>query len=598
MKRNARPDEAISQRAMSLVTRREAVLLAIVVTAGTLLRIVALSRSAVEHFDEGVYASNIFFGPPDYAYPLQRFFGPPLLPVLIEAGMIAGLPPNLAAMLPSFLAGCGTIVALWWFGRFWFGPPVGIAAAALAALSDFHIAYSATALTDVLLGLWLLLAIDAVGRSLVGVTSKRNDGTPTDCVSATALASLGDFRWAVGAGIFAGLAWWTKYNGWLPLAIEAAALPLLWIFLRPPGKQLRTWLGCFAVTVAVALALWAPYYFCLQSQGGYGPIAANHAKYFVGFTGWLDSAARQIANQYVFGVWCTATAVLASAAVPALLRYGKLNGSPWRCYGGFGAAIFGLYLVSVLVVPVGAAIGLARMLIAFHLAPKLDDAWRRRTIGCLLVLAWWGGMLVATPLYTPYPRLALPFVLASWIGMSLNFADFLDATEQRFYESKVGVFWAGAFLATIAVVLLLLGRAPPQIEVSSDRRGLLQIANQMRARDITHQPRAIYVFGEPAMYFQLRAAGEELVGPVENIPAAAAVIDGRAAPTFLIVGPHAQHDPQFQKQWLAAKERWELVQAFEYTPSAIVWLDLNDPRRSPPKERQPADEVRLFRLRR
>jgi hypothetical protein len=29
-----------------------------------------------------------------------------------------------------------------------------------------------------------------------------------------------DLRWAIGAGIFTGLAWWTKYNGWLPLAIE------------------------------------------------------------------------------------------------------------------------------------------------------------------------------------------------------------------------------------------------------------------------------------------------------------------------------------------------------------------------------------------
>ena len=79
--------------------------------AGIGLRLAALSRSAVEHFDEGVYASNMYFGAPDYAYPQQRFYAPPLLPALIEAGMIVGLPPNVAALLPSFLAGCGTIVA-------------------------------------------------------------------------------------------------------------------------------------------------------------------------------------------------------------------------------------------------------------------------------------------------------------------------------------------------------------------------------------------------------------------------------------------------------------------------------------------------------
>ena len=82
-----------------------------ILAAGVALRLYALSRSAVEHFDEGVYASNLFFGAPDYAYPQQRFYAPPLLPALIEAGMVVGLPPNLASLLPSFAAGCATIVA-------------------------------------------------------------------------------------------------------------------------------------------------------------------------------------------------------------------------------------------------------------------------------------------------------------------------------------------------------------------------------------------------------------------------------------------------------------------------------------------------------
>src|SRR5262245_56218907 len=115
------------------VTRRELTLLGIVLAGGIAVRIWALSHSAVEHFDEGVYASNLYFGPPDYVYPQQRFYAPPLLPALIEAGMIAGLPPNLAALMPSFLAGCGTIAAVWWFGRSWFAPEVGLAAAALVA---------------------------------------------------------------------------------------------------------------------------------------------------------------------------------------------------------------------------------------------------------------------------------------------------------------------------------------------------------------------------------------------------------------------------------------------------------------------------------
>src|SRR5437870_9077199 len=125
------------------ISSRELALLTGVLLVGIGLRVMAFSRYAVEHFDEGVYASNIYFRPPDFAYPQQRFFAPPLLPALIEVGMIAGLRPNVAALLPSFLAGCATIVALWWFGRSWFGPKVGISAAALVALSDAQVMFSA-----------------------------------------------------------------------------------------------------------------------------------------------------------------------------------------------------------------------------------------------------------------------------------------------------------------------------------------------------------------------------------------------------------------------------------------------------------------------
>src|SRR6187401_249796 len=85
------------------ITRREWVLLGAVLAAGIALRALALSRSAVEHFDEGVYASNLYFSGPEYAYPLQRYYAPPLLPALIETGMIIGLAPNVAALAPSFL---------------------------------------------------------------------------------------------------------------------------------------------------------------------------------------------------------------------------------------------------------------------------------------------------------------------------------------------------------------------------------------------------------------------------------------------------------------------------------------------------------------
>ena len=55
-------------------------------------------------------------------------------------------------------------------------------------------------------------------------------------------------------------------------------------------------------------------------------------------------------------------------------------------------------------------------------------------------------------------------------------------------------------------------------------------------------------------------------------------LNGRALPTFLIAGPHAERDPQFREQLAAAGSRWKLVQTYDYAPSTLVWLDLHDPR--------------------
>jgi dolichyl-phosphate-mannose-protein mannosyltransferase len=505
---------------------RERMLLGLVLAVGVGLRVNAVAHSAVEHFDEGVYASNLYFGPPAFAYPMQRFYAPPLLPALIEAGMIVGLPANLAALMPSFLAGCGTIVAVWWLGRAWFGPAAGLAAAALVALSHFHIVYSAAALTDALLGLWLVLAVDAMARLLV----------------------VGDTRWAIAAGLYTGLAWWTKYNGWLPLAIEAAALPVLWLLLRPPRGVWRKWLACFAVTALVAGLVWSPYLFVLREHGGYGPIAENHAKYVVGLAGWLDAASRQVANFFVIdGGWS-------------------------------GAAIIAACVVAML-------------------APK-DTAYvagqvqPRRAVGIALVAVWWFGLFVATPFYWAYPRLLLPWLLATWLLAGLWLGWLQLARGPRPAAGVIGVLLACGALGGTG--WLWTARA----SVGGDeRRSLVSIARKLRGdldaasappRSATSPPtRAVYVLGEPAILFQLAAAGERIVAPAQQITGTSAALEGKLLPTFLVAGPHADRDPQIREQ-LAAGGRWKLVQSYEYAPSKLVWLDLHDPRK--PALEEAADE--------
>lgn len=550
-------------------------MLAVVLSVGIASRLVAFSRSAVEHFDEGVYASNIYFPPPDYAYPQQRFFAPPLLPALIEAGMIAGFPPNVAALLPSLLAGCATVAAIWWVGRSWFGPEVGLSAATLVALNDFHVAYSATALTDVLLGLWLILALDAVARSL----------TQTD------------FRWSIAAGIFTGLAWWTKYNGWLPLAIEAVALPLLYLLLRPASKQLLTWCASAAVTAIVAIGVWCPYFFSLQSVGGYGPIAENHARYFVGLPGWLDAASRQIANQYGMETLLSAAAVAAALALPGLLHTEEAWDRIWR--GGICVAVgfLAIFWSCAVVAGVGAMIGIARLLLARH-QETTSPFWRQMMIGFGILTVWWAGLVLATPCYTPYPRLFLPLLLASSLGFGLNAAESVDDISfwpggwEHARHSRI--FGIAILIALFAVPAIFFPHEHHLLQ-SHQRRGLVHIAKQIRDAAANHESRVFYVFGEPALFFQLRAAGEPFVAPVQDVPKQVATLNDRAVPTYLIVGPHAQTDPQFKQQWSSVEDSWQLLEAFDYTPSAVVWLDLHDPRR--PIEALAGHSIRLHQLR-
>jgi 4-amino-4-deoxy-L-arabinose transferase-like glycosyltransferase len=582
------------------IARRELVLLAAILTIGASLRIATVATSAVEHFDEGVYASNIYFGPPDYSYPMLRFYAPPLLPALIEGGMIASLPPNLAALLPSFLAGCGTIVALWLFGRSWFNPRVGLAAASLAALSNFHVAYSAAALTDVLLGLWMVLAIDAMARSL----------------------ARDDLRWAVAAGLFTGAAWWTKYNGWLPLAIETTALPILWFLVRKrrsessvqSGSPAR-WLVSLCTTAIIAFLVWTPYLLSLRDEGGYAPIAANHAKYVVGVGGWVNSASRQTINFSVIDHRWSAIALAAAVLAGALfvvrdwwsilparrIHWPLVAASTFILLASFTHGLIWLAIMSL----TGVALALWRVSQTSH------------RIGIAIVSAWWLGLFLSTPCYSPYSRLLIPWLLAAWLGVGILLDEVIwqpivaVSTDAR--RSRVGVQLLGGLAVLVLILSLLPVAAGGQITpaqkslIARDRLGLKHIAAQLH-RDLdtattvnkgasaSDAVRVVYVFGEPSIFFQLSATGETVVSPVQQVISSSASREGRDLPTFLVVGPHSQRDPNFLKQWAAEESHWKLLREYSYSPSAIVWLDLHDPREPASAGEFETHNIRLYQF--
>jgi len=407
------------------------------VIVGIVIRVARLSECAVDHFDEGVYASMTT---PDEqgrtAYPLRHLYAPPLVPCLqaISAWATGDMPE--AAVLVGVLAGCATPLAIGWVGYRWFNPWAGAVSATLAATSDLHASFSRSALTDVPLLLFLVLALAALESAF------RSGRTLS----------------VLAAGALVGVCWWTKYNGWLPLAIGAVALILQWaadrratrrhrpvpqstpvqstvtagaastatpsarsaamstkraathlpamLCAKAPAKagasEVPAWGAGLAVAAVAGIAFAAQLYLLSADGYRYADVAANHRRYVVGPAGWWDSLLRQAANQSWFEGGLTA--VVGPLAILAWML-------PRR--RGFYAAIAlatGIVTAGMFPALLGAAV------VWLWLVAR--DGWRfpeRVRWGTTLLVAWTAGLLVATPNYTPYARLALPLVAALWL---------------------------------------------------------------------------------------------------------------------------------------------------------------------------------------
>src|SRR5262245_37732592 len=136
------------------LSRAEAWIITALILFGTASRAWRLSDLGLVHFDEGVYALSGLWSVTPFGeqqlYPKQVLFSPPLFPFLVGiAYWIQGEASDLTVVLINVSIGSATIALVWWITRRWFGAVAAISAAALVALSDFHIANSRMGLTDV-----------------------------------------------------------------------------------------------------------------------------------------------------------------------------------------------------------------------------------------------------------------------------------------------------------------------------------------------------------------------------------------------------------------------------------------------------------------
>lgn len=566
-----------------------------------MLRAIVPDGRVVEHYDEGVYASNLYAGSTGYAYPDRHLYAPPLWPAVIETAILAFGPA--AACWPGIAAGVLLTLSVYRIGRDWFDVATGLTAGTLVAVDAVLTLYSRTALVDVPMTLLLAASLWAGHR---GVARE-------------------DARWLAAAGVAAGLAWSTKYNGWLAVAIFASAFAVWrvaerWRLRRSdaaakPAYDAR-WSYRLAsalpvgIVGAIAVAVWLPS--MLSLPRGYAEVRANHARYFVGLEGWPDAAWQQLSALDVLGVNLIAMLPLAATAFWLAGRGDRFTRLPGRI-----AVLVVTGLVIVADLPASLVVLLVSQLAGAHLLWRIltgDLATPAARFGGWLLLAWFHSLHLAIPFYTPYPRLTVAVTPAVCLVLAASLQR-LARPDRRFRLVRRELAIAAGAIAVVAVGSVAFGLVESQGDLSytgelpsgptlvDDRSTVRDAAGVFLAalRDEPLDGRrgfGLYVLGEPSLFFHLSAMADASDVPVVVQPAGnlqvfdAGNTDGQLQ-AFVAIGPHAVDtfgpidDP-----------RLERVATFSAIPSRLVALNEQRPsalRRTGIRDRLP---FVLYRIRR
>jgi len=556
---NSRRKQTAAARSLAKPSRPEWTLLGVVMFAAVAARCCYLQNAVVEHFDEGVYASNLWFGAESaYGYPFRHLYAPPLIPLLEEMSILmAGT--AVGPLLPSLIAGIGLPLLLWWVGRSWFTPAAGLVAAALAAGSDVHAVYSRTALTDAPLALLLLGSVYLIGKAIANA----------------------DYRWAIPAGAATGLAWATKYNGWLPLVIGAAGVGAWWLIHRPK----IAWKG-LAIVTAIVVLLSAGLFAAVVLPSlprGYGEVAANHRQYVVGLSGWWGSFAQHaFAQRYLTSGITQLSLLLAPLAVAYGAATRELRGRSIGVGLALGAvlALASVLLGGLAVTAIVGGVGLgwfARTHLSQRSTPQASHS-DEQTLGFWLVAVWFVGLLAAIPCYRAYPRLTLAWQPAVFLLAGVAVAQVVSVIRDR-WGAKVAIrstIGLSIPLAVAAVGIYLLGQFGAI--AWEDRTSMQHIAAHL-SHDIQqapgydpNAPTLLLVDGEPGLFYHLRAL-QTPATPIANLAVESAVEQSDSANLFLVIGPHTTRAPKYAERLQAVEKNLEPIAAYPHTPSRLVRLN-------------------------
>lgn len=506
------------------MSKNTLLILLAVLTAGSALRLLHLKEVGVDHFDAGAYAvsaASVRDGEAQL-FPKQHFLSPPVFFTL--SGWLArgtGLPIDRALAWMSGLFGVLTVLLAFLLGRAFMNDRAGLFAAAFIALSDHHIVLSRMGLTDTAFCALFLLAL-GLHRA-----AHRRDS----------------YKLAILAGIAVGVAWNTKYHGWLAGMI--AALATLPDFLAAASAGRWRILGRHALATAVACALYLPWFLHISGEeGGYAALATEHRRF-------LSDAGRFLQHGYRhFESWRYFDGALSHIGLAVAFLVAGTGSTRLRL-----SIALALLSLSFLVTSAGVIVILA--LIAIATALKTGH-WRSLSWPLAFAIVFY----LLTPLYRPYNRLAIPLILASALLAPAGLS-WLEGLTTRYRRVQPGLLG----LAAIFTALSFIAAPQPTVGVFGATSGFRHGSAAIVERLESEKPLGVvHVVGEPSLVHYLREAGIDARGIdlLEQI---------KARPAIAIVGIYALRTPQNREFLSANRDRVEELLSMAVPVGDIRLLD-------------------------
>jgi 4-amino-4-deoxy-L-arabinose transferase-like glycosyltransferase len=519
---------------------------AFAILVGAVARLWNIHQIGLSHFDAGVYAQSSLWPWTGKFHFDQGYFSPPLFPILWGLGnLLAGGPSDWIGSLLSALSSTALIPLAWWLSRSWFHAWAGIFAAWMLAVDGLAISFSRVALTDSLFALLFLAGF------------------------ATCRFTLDRPTWSriTLAAVCVGLAWNTKYNGFMPIVLSAGFIP-------GPAfvSRLRTWLAISALSAA----LYLPWAISFHVEHGYESLIDHQRGYFLGPANYQQTLS-EISSEYLL--------VYPPVVIAAFAFGGILLGQAGHFPLGFLVTIIPLALQPYLFVEYVGMPVFALCVIIFQI-----KGWHRW--GWLWVLAW---VLFLPGLYSPYLRLWIPtqliMVMLVTKGVSTITVPEKVATPARRRQILGGGIAAALFVLALTGWVQRDRLATWQREVWEARAGYRTIAAEISG--LSAEESLIFTLTRWPLNYYLALDGRAVRPMAEPTPLEAKSGD-------LFVTDHTLADtPAFRPLVDSLTQEWERVDVSRPDLDIVTrlddahgpvrnWADLQADRR---------DEIQVFRKR-